>query len=145
MTSTADVVTDWAGLMRDRSPAKRHFDPSHPLDLLYGSDPSGKAVFALVSAEEPPDTTVSRDVSVAKGQRTDKRWTLALTLNDSTLFDSFSRLCLDLVTRSGAASTEEAGMKALFKALDEWKLLLRRYKARRLSPSELRGLVGELW
>lgn len=145
MTSMTDLVEDWASLMRDRSPAKRFFDPDHVLDLLYGSDTVGRAVFVLVTTAEPRDTTVSRDVSVAKAQRTDGLWTMALTLHQPTLFNSFSRLCLDLVARSGAASTEKAALKALFGALDEWKLLLRKHTVRRLTLSELRGLVCGLW
>ena len=145
MTSMTDLVDDWASLMGDRSPAKRFFEPEHVLDLLYGSDTSGRAVFVLVTATEPRDTTVSRDVTVAKAQRADGLWTMALTLDQPTLFNSFSRLCLDLVARSGTATTEEAALNALFSALDEWKLLLRKHTVRRLTLSELRGLVCELW
>ena len=145
MTSMSDTVEDWASLTRDRSPAKRFFDPAHVLDLLYGSDSTGRAVFVLVSVEEPPDTVVSRDVSVTKAQRTDGRWALVLTLLEPTLFSSFSRLCLDLVARSGTASSQEGALKAFFNALDEWKLLLRKHTVRRLTLSELRGLVCELW
>lgn len=143
--STTDVPADWQQIVADRSPAKRYFDTEHPLDLLYGSDPAGKPVFVMLTEAKPTETPVSRDISVNLTQRSDGRWVLSLRLEDTTLFAAFSRLCLDLVARSRSETTEESAVKALFHTLDEWKLLLRRYRPRRLSLSELRGLVAELW
>ena len=143
--STTDVIEDWSSLVAERSPAKRYFDPDHPLSLLYGSDPTGKPMFVLLTSEKPPESPVSRDISATVAQRTDGRWATSLYLEDGTLFASFSRLCLDLVARSKVEATEASAVQTLFHALDEWKLLLRRYSPRRLSLSELRGVVAELW
>lgn len=143
--STTDVLSDWKSLIAERSPAKRYFDPSHPLDLLYGADPTGKPVFVMLTSTKPEESPVSRDISMSLAQRSDGRWATSLRLEDSTLFASFSRLCLDLVARSHHSATETDAIKALFKALDEWKLLLRRFRPHRMSLSELRGLVAELW
>lgn len=143
--STTDVMSDWKSLVDERSPAKRYFDPSHPLDLLYGSDPAGRPVFVMLTSTKPEESPVSRDISMSLAQRSDGRWATSLRLEDATLFASFSRLCLDLVARSRSSTAEGDAVKAVFKALDEWKLLLRRYRPRRMSLSELRGLVAELW
>lgn len=143
--STTETLADWWDLIEQRSPAKRYFDPDHPLNLLYGSDPAGKPVFVMVTSDRPEDSPVSRDITMTLTQRGDGRWATSLRLEDITLFDAFSRLCLDLVNRSGAEKSEESALKVLFRTLDEWKLLLRRFKAHRMSLQELRGLVAELW
>lgn len=143
--STTEVMADWQSLVSERSPAKRYFDPDHPLDLLYGSDPAGKPVFVMVTSDKPDDSPVSQDITRSLAQRGDGRWATSLRLEDVSLFTAFSRLCLDLVNRSAGEMSEEAAVKAVSRTLDEWKLLLRRYKVRRLSLHELRGLVAELW
>lgn len=145
MSTNEHLVAEWTSLIEQRSTVARAFDPNHPLDLLYGSDPEGHPRFILLTPEEPPETTVSRDVTVTKTVRTDGRWALVLRLDDNSLFTSFSRLCLDLVSRSRDAGTPTDALNTFFKALDEWKLLLRKYRPRRLTLSELRGLVAELW
>lgn len=145
MTSTTETLADWRGLVEQRSPAQRYFDPDHPLDLLYGSDPAGKPVFVMITSSKPHESSVSRDITLSLTQRSDGRWATSLRLEDVTLFAAFSRLCLDLVARSGAEKSEESAVKSIFRTLDEWKLMLRRYTARQLSLQELRGLVAELW
>lgn len=142
---TAETVADWQSIVEGKSAAKRYFDPDHPLDLLYGGDPGGRPVFIIVTPSEPDEVTVSRDITTTKGQRSDGRWVLTLRLDDGTLFTSFSRLCLDLVARSREARSPKESMETLLRVLDEWKVLLRRYRPRRLDLAKLRGLVAELW
>lgn len=144
--STDAVEELWRGLVRSRNQAKKYFDTSHPLALLYGSDTHGAAMFVVITDAEPPLPQVSRDVRTDVRRRdSDGRWVLTMTLTDMGLFSPFVRLCTDLVARSRPGESPDEAMRILLEVLDEWKLLLRPFRPARLTLEELRGLVAELW
>ena len=140
-----DFGAAWRALISARASAKVEVDPTHPLRLLYGVDDYGRALFFAISSRKPPVPEVSQDVAVSLGHRADGRWTLVLTLLDSSLFEVFAKLCNDLVDRSRTDGDENQALEALLAALSQWKELLRPARPDHLSMEALRGLMGELW
>ena len=61
---TEQTFADWRGLIADRSQAKRYFDLTHALDLVYGVDSDGRALMALLTDEPVEVEGLSKDVHV---------------------------------------------------------------------------------
>ncbi|KRF38936.1 PD-(D/E)XK motif protein [Terrabacter sp. Soil810] len=142
---TDDVEGQWARLCSDRSPAKKYFDPRHPLNLLFGSDEKGRAVMVLISAHDPELEDLSRDVTTSSSQRDDGLWATTWTLADQSLFPTFVRLGVDLAQRSAVPTASMTAIDEFLLALAQWQVLLRPRPAKRLTLEKLRGLVAELW
>ena len=142
---TDDIHEQWSRLCSERSPAKKYFDPAHPLELLFGSDERGRAVLALLTADDPSLDDLSRDVSTCSSRREDGRWATTWTLVDPTLFPTFVTLGIDLARRSATPTSPHAPLDEFLIALAQWQVLLRPRPPRRLALEALRGLVAELW
>lgn len=142
---TDDIQDKWSRLCFERSPAKKYFDPQHPLELLFGSDERGRAVMALISPENPALEDLSRDVATYSSQREDGRWATTWTLADQSLFPTFVRLGVDLASRSAAPIPPNTAIDEFLLAIAQWQVLLRPRPAKRLTLERLRGLVAELW
>ena len=142
---TDDIEDQWSRLCADRSPAKKYFDPGHPLELLFGSDDRGRAVMALITPEDLGLDDLSRDVSTYSSRREDGRWATTWTLGDQSLFPTFVRLGVDLARRSAAPTPPHTAIDEFLLALAQWQVLLRPRPAKRLTLERLRGLVAELW
>ncbi|WP_020141797.1 PD-(D/E)XK motif protein [Terracoccus sp. 273MFTsu3.1] len=142
---TDDVEVQWARLCSDRSPAKKYFDPSHPLNLLFGADEKGRAVMVLITAQDPELEDLSRDVTTSSSRREDGRWATTWTLVDQSLFPTFVRLGVDLAERSAVPRAGLAPIDQFLLALAQWQVLFRPHPPKRLTLERLRGLVAELW
>lgn len=140
-----ELERQWTDLCRHRSAAKKFFDPDHPLELLFGADPRGRAVIALITSDHVDVTDLSRDVSTTSAQREDGKWATTWTLTDSLLLPTFIRLGADVASRSKIQASDPSPMESFFEALAQWQLLLRPKPPKRLTLERLRGLVGELW
>lgn len=142
---TDNIEEQWSRLCSDRSPAKKYFDPGHPLELLFGSDERGRAVMALISPDDLALDDLSRDVATHSSRREDGRWATTWTLADQSLFPTFVRLGVDLAQRSAVPTTPHTATDEFLLALAQWQVLLRPRPAKRLTLERLRGLVAELW
>lgn len=142
---TEDIENEWLQLCSERSPAKKYFDPGHALELLFGSDDRGRAVMALITADDPALDDLSRDVATDSSQREDGRWATTWTLADQSLFPTFVRLGVDLAQRSAAPTPPHSAIEEFVLALAQWQVLLRPRPPKRLTLERLRGLVAELW
>lgn len=145
MMQIEELEQQWTQLCKDRSPAKKYFDPSHALELLYGSDGLGRAIIALITTTQLDVQDLSRDVLVTRARRDDGKWAVTWSLHDPLLLPTFMRLGADIAARSARAATPEAALEALLMALTQWQMLLRPPPPKRLSLEQLRGLVAELW
>lgn len=141
---TEQTFADWRGLIADRSQAKRYFDPTHALDLVYGVDSDGRALMALLTDEPVEVEGLSKDVHVHKHTREDGRNVTTWSLLEKNLFDTFVTLCCDVVRRSADVSDRDRALQALLAGFAEWQLLLQPGRFKRLSLEALRGLVAEL-
>lgn len=142
---TEETIADWQQLVAERSRAKRYFDATHPLNLVYGVDHDGHAVMALLTDERPVIEDLSDDVKVHQQTREDGLYVTTWSLLEARLFDTFVALCCDVVERSAEQGDRERALKALMSGFAEWQLLLRPSQLHRLSLERLRGLVAEIW
>lgn len=139
------LADKWRLLLR-RPGAKSEVDASHPLRFIYGSDELGRPLLFVITARKPALPELSAAVEVVRGVRAiDGRWTLSMTLVDSSYRDVFFVFANDLVTRSGGVDTEAAALQDLYIVLRQWKRLFSGAPQQGLSRQELRGLMGELW
>ena len=141
---TDEMLTDWQGLLADRSHAKRYFDPTHALDLVYGVDNDGHAVMALLTDGPVEVEDLSTDVRVHQQKREDGRSVTTWSLLEQQLFDTFVTLCCDVVERSSQIEDRSRALEVLLAGFAEWQLLLQPRRFKRLSLEALRGLVAEL-
>lgn len=141
---TDKTLVDWHGLVAERSHAKRYFDPDHPLDVVYGVDPDGRPMMALLTDERIEIADLSKDVRVQQQMREDGRSVTTWSLLEKELFDTFAALCCDVVDRSAGATDHGDALRHLLSGFAEWQVLLQPSRLRRLSLEGLRGLVAEL-
>jgi hypothetical protein len=70
---------------------------------------------------------------------------LNLIATSGSFHDVFISLVSDLLNQSAKAETADLAAAALLERLTKWHMFLRNLPAEGLSPSEQRGLYGELW
>ena len=85
-----------------------------------------------------------RAVSIERGERSDGRWTLRLTLDRPALHTVFAALCNDIVAHTRIGVSERDMGSAVLARLAHWRALLER-DAAGLDMTILRGLLGELF
>lgn len=120
-------------------------DAEHPLKLYIGREMTGQFLFLVVDPEQPPEINSMRSVQVSALRRQDGHWSMILKLNQPELAGVFGLLCEDLVSSSRHLTRGTTGMKMLCRRLVNWRRLLEEGGDGLLSPSEIRGLFGELW
>ena len=121
----------------------RRVDTTHNCDLYAALDATGRPGLVLVSSVQPPAPTPFEAVEVTVTQRTDSRWSLGIWLRLPALRDQFARLCEELVDVSRRIAPDAAAGFLLSQLL-RWRRLLEAGSGTTLSPTELRGLIGEL-
>lgn len=121
------------------------FDAKHPLDFYIGRDTNQQRLLLLVTEEMPPSIRDMRAVRIKTFKRDDGKWSLLLTLEDTSLVPMFSMLCKDLIESSRNTGLPATGLLSfVLKRLSGWRKLLERGMPDLLSESEIRGLCGEL-
>jgi hypothetical protein len=122
---------------------QQRVDASHPLDLYADFEPPDRPGLVLVTSVRPPDRFPARSIELDVGQRSDGRWTLRMTLEVPALMGVFAELCRDIIesTRKGVPDAEAGA--TFIDRIASWRRLLDRGPVD-LSPSAIRGLIGEL-
>lgn len=122
---------------------QQRVDASHPLDLYADFEPPDRPGLVLVTSVRPPERFQARSIEVNVGQRSDGRWTLRMTLEAPALMGVFAELCRDVIetTRTGVPDAKAGA--AFIDRIARWRRLLDRGPLD-LSPSAIRGLIGEL-
>ncbi len=128
------------------SPETYHrVDGMHPLDLYVGIDDQHRWTLLLVCDSEPPKLESSRMISAQKGRRTDGRWTLSLTLVDDKYKEIFLLFCSDIIDSSKTITDKKKAVKFIGKRYQEWREMLAKSREDLLPPSEIKGLLGEMF
>lgn len=120
-------------------------DGKHPLDLYVGIDEHRRWTLLLVSDFEPQSVESSKLIYVQKRTRYDNRWTLSLSLVDDTYREIFQLFCGDIVESSRTITDKKKGVKFIRKRYQEWREMLANSRGDLLSPSEIKGLLGEMF
>lgn len=119
-------------------------DAEHPLKLYIGREMTGEYLFLMVDPERPPKLNSMRSVKISSVERNDGHWSLILTLMHADLASVFALLCEDLVESTRHLARGSSGVKLISRRLATWRRLMEEGGSGLLSPSEVRGLVGEL-
>lgn len=143
---TTKIELRWQSL--EPAPEKPIFqllDTEHPLKFYIGREMTGEYLFLLVDPEKPSPVRNMRSVQVKSFERADGQWALLLSLSQPELAGIFSLLCEDLVASTRDLQAGKAGAGFVSRRLASWRRLLEDGRVALLSPSEVRGLFGELW
>ena len=124
--------------------AFRRVTSSHPLDLYIGRDVSARPTLLLLSDVEPSHVFSSKLIGIQLGKRTDGRWALSFSLNDSKFEDIFYHFCDDIVESSSDIFDKDRAALFVCSRYEKWQELLRKNTGGLLSFQEIKGLTGEL-
>lgn len=120
-------------------------DSTHPLNLYIGLDEKSRWSMLLICDFEPPTLDSSRMISAQKRKRPDNRWTLSLSLVDDTYKDMFLLFCGDIIDSSRVILDRKKATKFIARRYKEWREMLANSRCDLLSPSEIKGLLGEMY
>jgi len=120
-------------------------DGVHPLDLYIGIDDRYRWTLLLICDIEPPAMDSSRMIAMQKGKRTDGRWAVSLSLVDPEYKGIFLLFCGDIIDSSRMMSSKKEAVKFIARRYKEWREMLANSPREILSPSEIKGLLGEMY
>ena len=127
----------------------RRVDLQNPWNFFWARDTTGKYLLVLLIS---PDMVIESALPKLKGidvgflnNENEGTKALTFTLGDSSHWDIFYQLCLDIVATTAAAPNERAALDLTLKRTWRWHHLLRGGTKQRLSEEEQMGLIGELF
>lgn len=144
MTIFESVRTEWVSMVDDAMPQQRLFD-SHPLHLYFGVSNASSPLLLLVTDSEPILPELTGPIKTVKARRADGRHATSIGLDDTRYARAFMGMCIELARATQEAGTEVAALKVLARTLHHWKKMFSNLGDRRLSDSEIRGLVAEIY
>lgn len=145
MTTEWEMQADWDKLLRLRDHRTVDLDPDLPLRMVIGAKDE-LPFFLIISSIETTAVQLSSAVRVEKRRRdSDGLWTLHLDLLDAGLRPAFMRFCTGLVSRAAEQHDEPAALRAIYRAVDEFRRLLTLVEPKVSTEQELRGILAELW
>lgn len=119
----------------------------HPLKLYWGKDVRGGYLFIIqFSKDVIPDKKNILDLAgmrIAIVPAVDC-CRLVLLLNETSNWELFKSLCVDLISASINASNHAEAIDIIVRRLARWHEFLKREKRRELSNEAVKGLIGEL-
>ena len=118
---------------------------THLLDLYVGIDDTARWTLLLISEHPPLKVASSRMILVKSGRRPDKKWSLSFSLVDDNYKDMFVLFCEDIVSSSACIKNKEKATRFVGKRYKEWREMLANARGSLLSPSEIKGLLGEMY
>ena len=118
---------------------------THLLDLYVGIDDTARWTLLLISEHPPLKVASSRMILVKSGRRPDKKWSLSFSLVDDNYKDMFVLFCEDIVSSSSCIKSKEKATRFIGKRYNEWREMLANARGSLLSPSEIKGLLGEMY
>lgn len=125
----------------------RLFSEKHPLKLYWGKDVRGGYLFIIqFSTEATPDKKILPELSgirIAIASAPDC-CRLVLFLNETSNWELFKSLCVDLIYASENAQNHSDAANVIIRRLLRWHEFLKREKIHLLSSEAIKGLIGEL-
>lgn len=122
----------------------RRADPQHPLDFFVSYDEKPNMQFMLLTEFEPVLPNSSKQLYVRGNRRTDGKYAVCFSLEDSHLKDQYISLCWDIMDSTYLSLNKKAGVQAAIKRFILWQKLLAEAKSTKMSETEVKGLMGEL-
>lgn len=126
----------------------RRVDANLPWDFFWARGYDRRVMLTLRhKASSTPNTRLPqiRGIEATLSPTDDRGFrALGLKLRDSSLQDIFHTLCIDIVNAARSAISESDAVSIALRRTWRWHHLLRGGKSGLLSPSEQKGLIGEL-
>ena len=122
----------------------RRADPQHPLDFFVSYDEKPNMQFMLLTEFEPTLPNSSKQLYVRGNRRTDGKYAVCFSLGDSHLKDQYVSLCWDIMDSTYLSPNKKAGVQAAIKRFIMWQKLFAEAKFKKMSETEIKGLIGEL-
>lgn len=148
MNDTADPWKDITPPDHSQNVSARRVDPSLPWGIFWAVDTDNNCL--LILNHDPVNKPQSRlprlkGLSInAVVPGDDGKSILSVRLIEKEQREIFHRLCLDIVSATAAAQTEEEAIDRFLARTWRWHRLLRGGTDSRLSDQEQKGLLGEL-
>lgn len=119
--------------------------PSHNLDIYRGVDAFGRDALLLITSSSPIPAKSSKSIEVGSGQRTDGKFSLMFSLRDAGYEDMFDCFCKDIISSSDMQAVADKNAYAFFvNRYNKWAALFEKAPNDILSPSVIKGLIGEI-
>lgn len=119
--------------------------PSHNLDIYRGVDAFGRDALLLITSSSPIPAKSSKSIEVGSGQRTDGMFSLMFSLRDAGYKDMFDCFYKDIISSSDIQAVADKNAYAFFvNRYNKWAALLEKAPNDILSPSVIKGLIGEI-
>ncbi len=119
--------------------------PSHNLDIYRGVDALGRNALLLITSSSPIPAKSSKSIEVGSGQRTDGKFSLMFSLRDARYEDMFDCFCKDIISSSDIQAVADRNAYAFFvNRYNKWAALFEKAPNDILSPSVIKGLIGEI-
>ena len=139
----ADIKTIFGAI--DHLDTYQRVNSTHLLDLYVGIDDTSRWTLLLISECQPLKVASSRMILVRSGRRPDRKWSLSFSLVDESYKDMFVLFCEDIVSSSACIKNKEKATRFVGKRYKEWREMLANARGNILSPSEIKGLLGEMY
>jgi hypothetical protein len=127
--------------------AARRVDEALKWDFFWGRDSERHCLLVLRHDGGVPRGTRLprlRGIEVLTHVVSGERPALIIRLLDSSLLDVFSRLCLDIVSASSHAASEQEAVQLAIARTWRWHHMLRGGGSGLLTAEEQKGLLGEM-
>ncbi len=99
----------------------------------------------LITSSSPIPVKSSKSIEAGSGQRTDGKFSLMFSLRDAGYEDMFDCFCKDIINSSDIQAVADKNAYAFFvNRYNKWTALFEKAPNDILSPSVIKGLLGEI-
>lgn len=120
-------------------------DSTHPIPLYIGLDSTAQFSLFCVTQTLPTKSPVSsRIISVFVGKRQDGSYGITFSLADHTYLDHFICFCADMIRASRSIKDLHKSADFISSRYVQWQKAFAKNNDGLLSPSEIKGLIGEM-
>ena len=120
-------------------------DSTHPIPLYIGLDSTAQYSLFCVTETLPTKAPVSsRIISVFVGKRQDGTYGITFSLADQTYLDHFICFCVDMIRASRSIKDQHKSADFICSRYVQWQKAFAKNNNGLLSPSEIKGLIGEM-
>lgn len=122
----------------------RRADPQHPLDFFITYDEKPNMQLILLTDYQLSLPNSSKQIFVRGNKRADGRNAVCFSLEDNKLKDQFVSLCWDIMDCSYEIQDKRVAAQSALKRFKMWQRLFAEARYKKLSETEVKGLIGEL-
>lgn len=122
----------------------RRADEQHPLDFFITYDEKPNKQLILLAEFQPTLPSSSKQIFVRGNKRSDGKYAICFSLEDDRLQEQYVSLCWDIMDCTFTIQNKKVGVQSAIKRFILWQKLFAEVKTKKLSESEVKGLIGEL-